>query len=107
MDIAYLNALSQFSPYLITLSRTIPYLNTLSRTVPYLNALSRTIPYLNTLNRIHADLALGSQSIANITSPESSANQNRALRHPKALGCGGGPFSALGSSRFALVYLST
>ena len=48
-----------------------------------------------------------SQSISSITSPESSANQNRALRHPRALGSGGGPFSALGSRRLAIALLNT
>ena len=57
-------------PYFNTLSRSIPHLiNTLSRTIPYLNTLIRTIPYLKALNRIHSD-------------SESSANQNRVLRHP-------------------------
>ena len=40
-------------------------------------------------------------------SPESSANRNRVLRHPTALGSGVGPFSALGSSRLAVAYLKT
>ena len=55
-----------------------------------------------------------SQSESSITSLESSANQNRplhhpsrVLRHPRALGYGGGPFSALGSSRLAIAYLNT
>ena len=48
-----------------------------------------------------------SQSEPSITSPESSANQNRVLRHSRALGSGGGPFLALGSTRLAIVYLST
>ena len=42
-----------------------------------------------------------SQSESSITSPESS------LRHPRALGSGGGPFSALGSSRLAIAFLNT
>ena len=90
-------------PYLETLSRTIPYLNTLSRTIPYLNTLSRTIPYLNTLSRTHLACAQNrrivgsqsksstkkpfnfvSQSESSITSPESSANQNRVLHHSAA-----------------------
>ena len=57
------------------------------RSIPYLNTLSRTIPYLNTL--------------------QSAANQIRVLRDPRALGSGGGPFSALGSSRLAIAYLNT
>ena len=51
--------------------------------------------------------SLGSHSNSSITSTESSANQNRVLRHPRALGLGGGPFSALGSSRLAIAYLNT
>ena len=42
-----------------------------------------------------------SQSESSITSPESS------LRHPRALGSGWRPFSALGSSRLAIAYLNT
>ena len=38
---------------------------------------------------------------------ESSANQNRLLRHPRALGSGGGPFLALDSSRLAIAHLNT
>ena len=48
-----------------------------------------------------------SQSEPSITSPDLSANQNRVIRHPRALGLGGGPFSALGSSRLAIIYLNT
>ena len=58
-------------------------------------------------NQNRAPSALGSQSESSITSPEWSANQNRALRHPRCLGSGGGPFSALGSSRLAIAYLNT
>ena len=47
---------------------------------------------------------LGNQSESSITSPESSANQNRALRQLRSLGLGGGPFSALGSSRLVIAY---
>ena len=50
---------------------------------------------------------LGNQSESSITSPESSANQNRALRQLRSLGLGGGPFSALGSSRLAIAYPNT
>ena len=79
------------------MSRTIPYLNTLRRTIPYLNTLSRTIPYLNTLSR---------------TRPypktiQSAANQIRVLRHSRALGSGGGHFSALGLSWLLIAYLNT
>ena len=110
--IPYLNTLSRFIPYLNKLNRTIPYLKTLSRNIPYLNTLSRTKPYLNTLTRLHSDFdnssrqpirieyyvtrvvcqsessitSLGSQSNSSITSPELSTNQNRVLRHPRALG---------------------
>ena len=42
-----------------------------------------------------------SQSESSITSRESS------LRLPRALGSGGGPFSALGSSRLAIAHLNT
>ena len=44
---------------------------------------------------------LGSQSESSVTSPESS------LRHTRELSAPGGPFSALGSSRFALANLNT
>ena len=62
-------------------------------------------PNLNTLNRLgnQSDPSAANQNRA----PESSANQNRLLRHPRALGYGGGPFSALGSSRPAIAYLNT
>ena len=82
---------------------TIPYLNTLSRTIPYFITLSWTIPYLNTLSRLQPACAqnrriVGSQSesstkkpskfvsvsASSITSPESSANQNRVLHHSAA-----------------------
>ena len=48
-----------------------------------------------------------SQSESSFRSPESSANQNRVLRHPRALGSGGGPVLVLGSSRLAIAYLNT
>ena len=48
-----------------------------------------------------------SQSESSITSSESSANQNRVLRHSRALGYGGGPSSALGLSRIAIDYHNT
>ena len=76
-------------PYPNTLNRTIPYINTLSRNIPYLNNIE---PYLNTWQPIKF---------------ESSANQNPALSHAKALGWGGRPLSALGSSRLTIVYLNT
>ena len=61
-------------PYLNT---CIAYLNTLSRlSAPYLSRLV-SAPYPNTL-----PTRLGSQSESSITSPESSANQNRVLRNP-------------------------
>ena len=95
-------------PYLNTLNRTISYLNTLSRTIPYLNTLSRTIPYLNTFNRtVSQNFTVRSQSNLRITSPKSLAKQIRVLSHPKALGSGGGPFSALGSIWLARAYLNT
>ena len=82
--ITYPNTLTRLSaPYLNT---CITYLNTSTRLSP---------PYLNTLNRhdssrqpirIEHPRTVGSQSESSITSPESSANQNRALRHPRALG---------------------
>ena len=77
------------------MSRTIPYLNRLSQTIPYLNTLSRTLSYY---------ITVGSQSIR---APESSANQHRVLRHPRALGQGRRTLSALGSSRLAITYLNT
>ena len=40
-------------------------------------------------------------------SPELSASRNRVLRHPRALGYGRGPFSALASSRLAIAYVNT
>ena len=52
-------------------------------------------------------ITVGSQSNSSISPPESSANQNRLLRHPRALGSGWGPFLALGSSRLAIAYLNT
>ena len=51
---------------------------------------------------------VGSQSESSTKNPHiSSANQIRALRHPRALGQGGGPFSTLGSNRLAIAYLNT
>ena len=55
-----------------------------------------------------------SQSESSTTSTKPSANQNRALchpsralRHPRALGYGWRPFSALVSNRLAIAYLKT
>ena len=99
------------APYLNT---CITYLNTLSRLVP---DSSRQQPRLHIFPDSATKTTLGktehyvnrvvSQSESSITSPESSANQNRALRHPRALGSGWRPFSALGSSRLAIAYLKT
>ena len=123
--IPYLYTLSQTIPYLFTLNRTIPYLNTLSRTIPYLNTLSRTIPYLKTLSRTIPYLNT-------LKKPKFSPKPNScpqpiriehqktlkprqpirigyhsAEKNPNALGSGGRPFSALGSSRLAIAYLNT
>ena len=116
-------------PYFITLSRTIAYLNTWAElhpilihwaelypilshwaelypilihwaelypilkywkgTIPYLNTLNGTIPYLNTFSS---------------AAKTSSANQNRVLRHPRALGLGWRLSSALGSNWLAIAY---
>ena len=48
-----------------------------------------------------------SQSESSNTSTESSANQNRVLRHPRALGYGWRPFSALGLTRLAIAFFNT
>ena len=48
--------------------------------IPDPNKMNRTILYLNTV------ITVGSQSNSTITSPESSANQNRVLRHSRAPG---------------------
>ena len=85
----------------------------------YLSLYIESAPYPNTLPtrqpiRIEHYVTpspLGSQSKSSITSPESSANQNRVIRnpsrHPRSLGSAGGLFSALGSSRLAIAYLNT
>ena len=66
----------------------IPYLNTC---IAYLNTLSqlhispdssRQHPRLHILIHCRLGNTLGSQSQSSITSPESSANQNRVLRNP-------------------------
>ena len=115
-------------PYLNTLTQSIPYLNTLSRTIPYLNTLPNytlsyniaelypilihwaelypilihwSEPYLNTSQ------SAANQIRARKNHSTSSANQKRVLRHPRALCSGGGPFSAVGSSRLAIAYLNT
>ena len=92
----------------------ITYLNTLTRLHILLHWTDTTrqpirieIPRLSAANQNRDPSALGSQSESSITSPESSANQNRVLRHPRAFGYGGGRFSALGSSRLAIAYLDT
>ena len=102
--IPYLNTLTRLIPYFNTLTRTIPYLNTLSRTIPYVKTLNRTIPYLKSLNRTRLYLI---RLIPCPNTLQSAANQIRVLRHPRALCSGGGPFSALGWSRLAIVCLNT
>ena len=88
-------------PYLYTMRRTIAYAYTLPNVSAYLktcftypNTLTRlSAPNLNTLNRhdsaanqTREPSALGSQSEMSTTSHESSANQTRVLRHPRAPG---------------------
>ena len=139
-------------PYLYTLRRAIAYAYTLQNANAYLNTcnpyLNTCVTYLNTLTRRSAlgsissyieptrlvsparstrkPSVLGSQSESTITSPESSANQNRVLRHPsrqpirsehyvtrveyyvtRELSAPGNPFLAIGSSRLAIAYLNT
>ena len=112
---AYLNTcipyLNTFITYLITLTRLpTPYLNTLNRNESAANENPRQpIRILGSQSESSAAnqnprqpiKILGSQSESSITSPESS------LRHSRALGSGGGPFLALGSSRLAIAYLNT
>ena len=123
--IPYLNTLNRTIPYPNTLTRTIPYLNTLpiytlsyynaevypilihSRSIAYLNTLGRTIPYFNRLSRIIPHLNTLQSAANQIRAPELSANQNRVLRHPRALGYCGRSISALGASRLAIPYLNT
>ena len=107
--IIYLNTLTRLSPPYLNTCTTYPY--TLSRLpAPYLNTCTAYL-YTNTTRqpiRIEHPRTLGSrqpieieyyvtrvvsQSKSSITSPESSANQNRALCYPRALGWGWGPFS--------------
>ena len=70
-SIPFLNTLSRTIPYPNSLRRSIRYLKILSRTIPYLNTLSPTIPYFKTWQPFEFKL---------------SANQNRVLRHLKAVG---------------------
>ena len=93
------------------------------------------ITYLNTWTRLHISIhcrfvSAPTSAKSNITSTESSANQNQTLRHPsrqpirieyyvtlvehpsrqyvtRELSAPGRPFSALGSSRLAIAYLNT
>ena len=74
----YLSLTRLSAPFLNT---CLTYLNTLTQlSDPYHNT---CITDLNTLRRLSA---LVSQSEPSIASPESSANDNRVLRHPRALG---------------------
>ena len=58
-------------------------------------------------NRARNILNFVGQSESGNTPPDSSAYENRVLRHLRALGWEGGPFLALGSSWLARAYLIT
>ena len=88
----------------ILIQWTEPYLNTLTWTIPYFITLNRTIPTLIHWTELYSIIIRYSWQPIKF---EMSANQNRVLRHPRALGSGGGPFSALGSSWLAIAYLIT
>ena len=106
--IPYLNTLSRTIPYAYTLPNAIAYLNTCIPILihAYLNTLSRLHILIHcrlgsqsksntretsannqnrtpsATNQNREPSTLGSQSESSITSPESSVNQNRALRQP-------------------------
>ena len=134
--IPYLYTMTRTIDYAYKLPNAIAYLNTcipyLNTCITFLNTLTRlSAPYPNTLNRhdnqsesnkprqpirieyyvtlvvsqsessTREPSALGSQSESSITSPDSS------LRHLRALALGGGPFSALDSSRLNPAFVTT
>ena len=122
--IPYLNSLSRTMPYLIHWAELYPILQHFSRQPIKLRHPSRQpirIEYYVTRQPIKIEYyvtrvtsqsessitSLVSQSESINTTPESSANRNRVIRHPRALGLGGGPLSAIGSSRFAIDYFNT
>ena len=93
----------------------IPYLYTLSRTVPSLNRLSRTLHYVNTLTK-NANLTQNQFLVGSQSEPSTKKSKPHqpikieyyvTQKHPRALSCGGGLFSALDSSRLAIAYLNT
>ena len=95
-------------------SLTVPKMSHSPRSLSlYIAEHTRFVPKIKKLSLANRNRArkkpsnFVNQSESSITSPKSSASQNGVLRHPRALGLGGGPVSALGSSGLAIAYINT